>query len=69
MHNTHKFIIFKRVLDEVDVPSDHDFKTSTGVSLSGGRVVELNILDLYLRKGCSICEEVLNLASCFGESS
>ncbi|XP_078329120.1 uncharacterized protein LOC111135496 isoform X1 [Crassostrea virginica] len=41
---------------------------SPGVPLSGRHIVELNILGQYLRKGCSICAEVLNLASCVGES-
>ena len=41
---------------------------SPGLPLSGRHIVELNILGQYLRKGCSICAEVLNLASCVGES-
>ena len=41
---------------------------SPGVPLSGRHIVELNILGQYLRKGCSICAKVLNLASCVGES-
>ena len=40
---------------------------SPGVPLSGRHDDELNILGQYLRKGCSICAEVLNLASCNGE--
>ena len=41
---------------------------SPGVNLSSRYLVELNIWGQYLRKGCSICAEVLNLASCVGES-
>ena len=72
-HNFESISSNTKTVSASDIDNLCDFlgennEISPGVPLSGRHVDELNSLGQYLRKGCSICAEVLNLSSCIGES-